>query len=53
MAGKSAEDTHKIADEQSVFLFGKEAGKSQSTECQRIIQKYLNGMYHVGACDKL
>ena len=49
VADVAAKDTNDNAGGQSIFLIGEEAGHTQSTEGQRVVQKYLQRRVDIGS----
>ena len=53
MEEEAADDSRDISLEQAVLRLAEEAGKAEGSEGQRIVQKDLCGMHHIGAGDEL
>ena len=53
MEEEAADDSHDVSLEQTVLRLAEEAGKAEGSEGQRIVQKDLRGMHHIGAGDEL
>ena len=53
MEEEAADDAYDISLEQAVLRLAEKTGKAESCEGQRVVQKNLCGMNHVGAGDKL
>ena len=53
MEEEAADDSRDISLEQAVLRLAEEAGKAEGSEGQRIVQKDLCGMHHIGAVGSL